>query len=408
MKKLLLIGLVSVFICNISFAQEPLETQVKNAKFRIIRSTVIFVANVTDNTINTKPIEDAKTIASLTDFTKKNQTKLVGLELAIKRWNVELIVDFTPDGYLESLNKFKTDIATEITKGGKKIRKEGSNAQKFVSYNSNVDKIINGIAIPQNTENQANTESEQDKPLDTNETFSAKEDQMSAEVNLVEQPSDETPKSAFSFAIILLYILAVISLAGLFILYRFIQVKIADQEIRVKNLIEGFSLDFKRLQNEVQVLRTENKNNSEDFVNLKNELSKRISNIVQNNASPPLRQNNTGLAPPPTPRNEPTIKYAKYADQGDGFSASELINEEDNETIFEITIISPSSAKLRVAGNINAQRYALTNPNYFLARVCKSENIPSNNSSIRTDIAGELKLVGNKWVIVTPAKISFY
>jgi hypothetical protein len=100
-------------------------------------------------------------------------------------------------------------------------------------------------------------------------------------------------------------------------------------------------------------------------------------------------------------------KYAKYADLGDGFSANELLDSPDDDTIFEIQIISNNSALLRIISNNNAQRYALTNPSYFFSKTCEYDSVPSANSKIVTSSDGDLKLQSGKWQITNPAKISF-
>lgn len=109
----------------------------------------------------------------------------------------------------------------------------------------------------------------------------------------------------------------------------------------------------------------------------------------------------------PEPTSAPVIKYARYADQGDGFSAQELLDEEDSETIFELTLLSANSATFRISSNPSAQRYALSNSPYFLGKTSQYDTFPSGNSLINTDIPGELKLQGNKWLIIKPVQISF-
>jgi hypothetical protein len=405
MKKYIVINLLLVALSFNSFAQQTsLEDQIAFAKLKIIQYSVKFRADVNNPPIDAKVVL-AFEIADLKKFAKKNDAQLKNLNSYIDDWNKETI-DVTPSGYKKSLEDFKASIIKDLTSGDTKSGRTKDNNEKIYNdYKDDLDDIISKVSVPKVSEIQANTENDQAKPSDT--SVAAKDDQMSSEENPEEQPSIETPKASFSISIILLYILAAISLAGLFLLYRFIQIKMQDQEKKLKSINEGFSMDFKRLQNEVLALKTDNRTTSESILTLKDELSKRINNLAQNNASQQSQQNKVAIAPPAA-KPEPVIKYAKYADQGDGFSASELLNEEDNETIFELEMLYPGTAKLRIARNINAQHYALTNATYFLAKVCKYDSVPSNNSSIRTEIPGELKLIGNKWVIVTPAKISFY
>ena len=168
--------------------------------------------------------------------------------------------------------------------------------------------------------------------------------------------------------------------------------------------IQNFQSEAIKTKNELEVAR--------GTINSLNEQLKKERKIRANaevlTASPvstvPER---AGMTPPPPVPKENPVKYARYADQGDAFSISELLTEEDNDTIFEITTLSSSTAKFIICNNLNAQVYALSNAAYFLGKTCKYDSIPKNNSIIQTDIPGELKLQGNKWVIITPAKISF-
>src|SRR3954453_10934433 len=103
------------------------------------------------------------------------------------------------------------------------------------------------------------------------------------------------------------------------------------------------------------------------------------------------------------------VKYAHYADMGDGFSNAELLDKPDSETIFEITIASNNNTgEYKVTSNPDGQRYALSNAQYFLGKTCQYDSFPSgNNAVIKTEKSGTVKLNGGKWVIVNPARISF-
>lgn len=97
--------------------------------------------------------------------------------------------------------------------------------------------------------------------------------------------------------------------------------------------------------------------------------------------------------------------YTKYADLIDGFSVAELVEEENNETIFEIRLQSPNKASFKVSENPAAQKYALTNADYFLQKTCMYDVVPFGQ--IITEKEGQLSLSGGKWEIIEPAKISF-
>lgn len=99
------------------------------------------------------------------------------------------------------------------------------------------------------------------------------------------------------------------------------------------------------------------------------------------------------------------VFYSRFADLQDGFSVSELLESEASDTIFEITLQSTSKASFKVSTNPAAQRYALSNADYFLERPCQYDTLPKG--SIINEAPGKLSLSGGKWEIVEKARISF-
>ena len=135
------------------------------------------------------------------------------------------------------------------------------------------------------------------------------------------------------------------------------------------------------------------------------EMQKTRSNLFESINESILKSQNSDQFPGTSKKNN--VNYARYADLGDGFSISELLVTENDETIFEIIMKGTNSASFKVSNNRNAQKYALTNASYFFNKVCKYESSPTYDSIITTDTDGVLKLEGNKWIILSPAKISF-
>ncbi|TKK71526.1 hypothetical protein FC093_00425 [Ilyomonas limi] len=127
-------------------------------------------------------------------------------------------------------------------------------------------------------------------------------------------------------------------------------------------------------------------------------------------AAPAITEKATSKLPVQQPKLPVAkIKYARYADMGDGFSNAELLDKPDGETIFELTIApNNNTGEYQVASHPDAQRYALSNAQYFLGKTCQYDSFPSGaNAVIKTDTPGTVKLAGGKWTIVNPAKISF-
>jgi len=108
---------------------------------------------------------------------------------------------------------------------------------------------------------------------------------------------------------------------------------------------------------------------------------------------------------PAAPQKVQEVFYSRYADLEGGFSAVELLPREDSDTIFEITILSPNKASFRVSGNLAAQKYALSNADYFLEPTCHYDTLPAG--TIINEKPGLLVLTGGKWEIKEKAKISF-
>ena len=92
------------------------------------------------------------------------------------------------------------------------------------------------------------------------------------------------------------------------------------------------------------------------------------------------------------------IKYARYADMGDGFSNAELLDKADGETIFELTLMpNTNTGEFKVANHGAAQHYALSNVQYFLGKTCQYASFPSEDATIQTDTPGTLKVTSKSY-----------
>lgn len=164
-------------------------------------------------------------------------------------------------------------------------------------------------------------------------------------------------------------------------------------ELRYKN--ESISRDLK----EINALREEDRSQlallqEEKFIALPNQPIEAEATI-----------NTMEWDKPEAPKKIQEIFYSRYADLADGFSAAELLTKESNDTIFEITILSPNKASFKVSINPAAQKYALSNADYFLQPTCRYDALPSG--IIINEIPGSLSLIGGKWEIKEKARISF-
>jgi len=98
--------------------------------------------------------------------------------------------------------------------------------------------------------------------------------------------------------------------------------------------------------------------------------------------------------------------YAKLPDTNDGFSAGVLSSEQDGEKIYEITV-NGESATFEISGDKDAQKYALSDYNYYLGNACNMENAPEKDSRIVTGTPGKLSKKGKDWIIADKALIKF-
>lgn len=170
-------------------------------------------------------------------------------------------------------------------------------------------------------------------------------------------------------------------------------VKVSNNQWQSKNVnteLKNITQKLKDAEKEITVLQ--------ENLKAETERNQRLSAIPEKEKS---------VEQTPVLLSGPIVKYARYADQGDGFSNQELLDKEDSETIFELTLLTQSSATFKISSDPNAQRYALSNSPYFLGKTSQYDTFPSGNSLINTEVPGELKLQGNKWLIVKPAQISF-
>lgn len=247
------------------------------------------------------------------------------------------------------------------------------------------------------------------KEVDTNPKnekviFPVQKDSENAAVN---SDVKEKSVSSFNYLSLIPYLVIAILIVLLVRLYGQNERKTKSLERDLKQAKESNEYQVGNFKSQIKKLEGENKGLEDELESVKKELKiatkEKPKEIFENPmSSPPVF-----VEPTPPIKEESPIRFARYADQGDGFASSELLFEEDNDTIFEIRITSPKTATFKVANNLNAQKYALSNAGFFLGKTCKYDSTPSQNSTIATEMEGELKLQGSKWVILNPAKIVF-
>jgi hypothetical protein len=395
---------VIVFFLLILHFSVRAEKQVEEAKFRIVKSSIEFLASdkETFKNVRDRQCESCNSYDALLDFVEKNKIKRA--DVLIDRWR-KVKVDTTFSGWENSIRNFKVLVINDITSGVKSKRKKFAN---YAAYENKLNAIIKAVALTEPVvEDVPDIEKVQELPDPAVEQVITEPAKI-----MSEKPSE--PASYFAFLPDLskdmYYTILLLLLAGtLFFLWI----------LRNKNkIISRHSKDLKEQLSKSGSMEFQSKNMTNELKAVSQKLKEAEAEIavLQDHLSAETKRNERLSVTPKVeypivkkfePVETPGIKYARYADQGDGFSVQELLDEEDSETIFEIMPLSPTYASFKISGNPNAQRYALSNSPYFLGKTSQYDTFPSSNSLINTDVPGELKLQGNKWVIVKPVQISF-
>lgn len=382
---LLLVFLVAI---SIQGQSQSLARRVTEAKVNIIKASLEFLIN--DSTVVNPIVEkictSCKDYAGLKKFANTNKIK--GIRPLIDRWRLWKIDTLDEAKAKTDLFNFVSKIDSSITSG------VHSNRKQLSGYHAYYEKI-NGIEImPPATPTNSSTEIS---------TVNSLKNDFQADA--------ETPSKSGSWfysANMLYGALGVIVLLLAFILFRNNNdqkkggkllkdlKRIREERDQLRHEIEN----LRNALNEVKALREEDKF---ELDKLKEELSSAA--LKQKAAEEEVASNTVVWDKPEAPQKIQETFYSRYADLVDGFSASELLTKEGNDTVFEITIISPNKASFKVSSNPAAQKYALSNADYFLEPTCHYDTLPSG--TIINELPGSLTLIGGKWEIKEQAKISF-
>lgn len=374
-------------------AQQSLGSQLTNAKFQVIKAAIEFLAtdNRTYPNVKAKTCPACKSYADLQRFADDN--KMNGVKEFMQHWQA-VRLDTTAAEAKTSLDDFIKRLSDTLVTGGQKPqRKQLTSYQRFSEA---MEGIQNGVVLKPAA--QKKTETPAVPPVNDSTLVNS----GSVIPPVVDDPDQEWLPSKY-----LLFGEALIILLLAFYIVLKQQDRKREDRRREKDYSRSQEGQEKQLENALYRLRSaeqellEAQQANQAFQTLLNELrSQQTTNTAPANRPVP--------EPPPITRPtvaEPELKYARYADAGDGFSNSDLLTQEDSETVFEIKMLAAGVAEYRVTRNLAAQKYALANANYFLSKTCKYDTSPGG--IIVTDLPGQLRLQGNKWQITDPAKISF-
>lgn len=402
MKKLVVFFVFLVSNLSVK-ADNDADKQIREAKFQIVKESIEFLASDKETFKDAKQRQcpSCKSYEELVIFVKNNKIKKAD-QLIVDWQSVE--VDASVSNWEKSLTSFKEQVIAKITSGPKSNRKKFSN---YAAYKNRLDSIVENVSISEPIEDVPDIQKVEE------EQSVVVEPKVTEPVKVMSEKSSESASffaflpdisKDMSYTIILLLLAVILFL--LWVLRNKNQVIDKNSKALDDHLHKSGSTEWqsKNLINELKAVQQKLKEAEVEIAVLRDNLSAEVERNERLSIVTEIEKPVQQVAVPPS---EPSVKYARYADQGDGFSVQELLDEEDSETIFELTVLSPNTASFKISGNQNAQRYALSNSPYFLGKTSQYDTFPSGNSLINTDIPGELKLQGSKWLIVKPIQISF-
>jgi hypothetical protein len=378
-------------------------------KFNVIKRTVEFLST---DTVSFKGIT-VNTCNGCADYEslKKFAVKMTKVDSLIDKW---VKIEVGPDK--AAMIKFSETVLNNITRGNAR-RENRLKSPGFKEYQKAIADIIAGNVTPPPTETPAAT-----TPATTPAPPSAVKPAAAEEppVADTEVPVDDRDPTAISINNEnekLPWVFIGSTILGILLALYFYSAFLKERKKK-----EDLKKLFEKQKEKASALEAEKNKLWEDVKSLDNKLrdaQDRFIKLEESQASErkqyqqKVREARETPAETPPPAINvskefvPIIKYARYADKIDGFSAEELLDKDDNETIFEITITSPATGAFRVSNNRQAQRYALSNASFFFGKTCQYEAFPVADSVIVTEKPGELVLNGDKWMIRHPAKIRF-
>lgn len=354
-----------------------------NLKFEIIKATVNFFA--TDSVayykfLNGKSLNcSTLDYACIADFCKKNDVGSV--QKKVEEWKAK------PSNSADDVKKLSALIIEDLSK--KEYRKNLDSFKKFTQ-------TLNQLAASF-SESKPEVEEEAETPQVAEVT-------KPEVVNVT--PSDSTEKSS-NLPIISLIIAIIALLAALYAIFKgnagsasansesknpdYHILKEDLKEIRTR-LSQRQNVDFKPIEDKLKSIENrlgqlENQPRTVEFA------------VEKQQVSQPIKQQVT---------QQPSTQslFAKLPDNGNSFSQSILTDNQNGEQIYEIQV-SGDKGTFVVSNDANAQKYALSDFNYYLPNACDMLNQPTKGARIVTIEKGTIAKSGGNWVIQNKAKIEF-
>lgn len=382
------VGILFLFTTNARAEQITLE----KAKFEIAKKAVWFYSKDKVAFKKASDCPDAKDFAELI----KCASKMDGVKDRVTKWSK------TPVKSTDDLKKLVDSIKAEFTVNPKRAYRDTVPERKV--FDDDCQNIIKDI------EDKQFDVPAQDTALSTNLAgHNNSTDKTGSKTNTDATPNNSAAVTGYNYTLWIV-VLMLLVLAGIFYT-RVVTNKLKQdfKDYKERNNVSGGKDVPADLANRIAKLEREVRSFDESLDALRDELTKKITRVNTHTQEPAYTppKNSVHEIRDNSVKQASTVKYAKWADEGDAFSLSALTDEAGNEKIFEITLVSPTNAKYKVTSNRNAQLFALTNYDRYLGKTCRYDTIPTANSQIINGNDGELRLQGNRWQIVSPAEIRF-
>lgn len=411
MPKLFFFLTTALLFCTCIVAQNSLGARVLNAKFKMVKSTVEFLATDAETFGN----KTTTTCPTCNDYKAVKQyatnNKLMKVDALVDACE-KMPVDTTADDWQASLTNLKEQLIAKVASGEKEKRQK---LKTYPAYTETLNEIINEVndrkATPETDDNTTTAA----KPVKATATKDSSALLPNAGTPATENFITTTLPWLSSGIAALLFVLLLLSFSKTrkvadrkeYYKQKFTSL---DHELQIKNqTLSKLKSQHEALQKKLADAELDIKA-LEDFKRSESKPKAEAKPATEQQTSVPLMVEKPKIKPviqqqpkPPAP----LIKYANYADLGDGFSNTELLEKPDNETIFELTILPGNTGQFKIISDPNAQKFALSNAQYFLGKACQYDSFATDKSSIITDRPGTIKLNGNKWVITQQAAISF-
>jgi hypothetical protein len=403
------------FACNV-YAQNPIGEQVKEARIKMLAAAVSFLT--VDSVFKVKYADcNCKTKAEVYNFIKTN--KLTQADAYVTRLDSSLKIDSSAN-WNTGLENFRKGIEDVFFHGPDKDGKNDKSYRRtkykkeYDEYDKKMQAAIADVKPPVGATGDADKDKTSPNKKNKTGTYQAE--------NI--KPDPDPPLVTPLFLYIVIGALAV-AIGYLLLSQRkgrrnknnalLENHKIQKEQIEdLQTAVTEKNKKIKALNKELSDLKEEHERVNrqmkmmENLIEKNKGLKKEKAADITDMAKAVAANGGQKHQQSPNVARPPEIRYAHYADGGNGFLEGSLQEQPDNETIFEITITSADSATFVVSGNSTVQRYAISNTDYFLSKACKYDSFPSYQpNGIFTDTPGRLRKENSKWIIEAPAEISF-